>query len=94
MKIEDLKESGKVWGDMFINGCKCYNTHLENVYISEYLDRDLREDGLLVIIIKCSGFTYQEMFSKMCFDAFSKCEFIDYIDILFKDVLEKTIKNK
>lgn len=94
MKIQQLKESDKVWGDMFINGCKCYNTHLDNVWISEYSDVDLRLDDLLVIIIKYNGFTYQEMLGKMCLDSFSKDEFIDYIDNLFKEIERLTIKNK
>ena len=94
MRLEELKKSDKVWGNMFINGCKCYNTHLDNVWISEYSDVDLRTDGLLVIIINYNGFTYQEMLSAIYLDTFSKDEFIDYIDNLFKGIERLTIKNK
>ncbi len=90
MKIEELKSSGLLWGDMFINGCKCYNTHLDCVWVSEYYKKDLRPDGELLIFIKYNGWYYQEIITTICLDSFTKDEFENYIDNLFIYNLKKS----
>jgi hypothetical protein len=90
MKIEELKDSRMFWSDMFVNGCKCYNTHLDYVWVSEYYKKDLRPDGELLIFIKYNGWHYQEMFTTMCLDTFTKDEFEDYIDDLFIRALKQS----